>query len=47
MHSSRNFPLKYSQLPFYAPYRNSGQAMTDLLGGQFDYYMCDAVTALP
>lgn len=30
-----------------APYRNSGQAMTDLLGGQFDYYMCDAVTALP
>lgn len=30
-----------------APYRNSGQAMTDLLGAQYDYYICDAVTALP
>ncbi|MCA0240443.1 MAG: tripartite tricarboxylate transporter substrate binding protein [Proteobacteria bacterium] len=29
------------------PYKNSGQAMTDLLGGQFDYYLCDMVTALP
>lgn len=29
------------------PYKNSGQAMTDLIGGQFDYYLCDMVTALP
>jgi len=29
------------------PYRASGQAMTDLLGGQFDFYFCDAATALP
>lgn len=29
------------------PYRTSGQAMTDLLGGQFDFYFCDAATALP
>ncbi len=29
------------------PYKNSSQAMTDLLGGQFDYYLCDMVTALP
>lgn len=29
------------------PYRNSSQAMTDLIGGQFDYYLCDMVTALP
>ncbi len=28
-------------------YRASAQAMTDLLGGQYDYYFCDAVTALP
>ncbi|WP_208508211.1 tripartite tricarboxylate transporter substrate binding protein [Variovorax paradoxus] len=28
-------------------YRNSSQAMTDLIGGQFDYYLCDMVTALP
>ena len=28
-------------------YRNSAQAMTDLLGKQYDYYFCDAVTALP
>ncbi|SPA34274.1 Extra-cytoplasmic solute receptor [Cupriavidus taiwanensis] len=29
------------------PYKNSSQAMTDLIGGQFDYYLCDMVTALP
>ncbi len=29
------------------PYRASTQAMTDLLGGQFDFYFCDAVTAMP
>jgi len=29
------------------PYKNSSQAIIDLLGGQFDYYMCDMVTALP
>ncbi len=29
------------------PYRASAQAMTDLLGGQFDFYFCDAATALP
>ncbi|MEO7150306.1 MAG: tripartite tricarboxylate transporter substrate binding protein [Burkholderiaceae bacterium] len=29
------------------PYRSSGQAMTDLLGGQFDFYFCDVTTALP
>lgn len=29
------------------PYRASSQAMTDLLGGQFDFYFCDAATALP
>lgn len=29
------------------PYRASAQAMTDLLGGQFDYYFCDVATALP
>ncbi len=28
-------------------YRASGQAMTDLLGGQFDFYFCDVATALP
>lgn len=28
-------------------YRNSGQAMTELLGGQFDFYFCDVATALP
>lgn len=29
------------------PYKASGQALTDLLGGQIDYYMCDMLTALP
>ncbi|KGD90582.1 ABC transporter substrate-binding protein [Achromobacter sp. RTa] len=29
------------------PYRASTQAMTDLLGGQYDFYFCDAVTATP
>ncbi|WP_096696789.1 tripartite tricarboxylate transporter substrate binding protein [Polaromonas sp. AER18D-145] len=29
------------------PYKSSPQAMTDLLGGQFDFYFCDTVTALP
>jgi len=29
------------------PYRASTQAMTDLLGGQYDFYFCDAVTASP
>ena len=29
------------------PYRASSQAMTDLLGGQFDFYFCDVATALP
>lgn len=29
------------------PYRASGQAMTDLLGGQLDFYFCDVTTALP
>lgn len=29
------------------PYKNSSQAMADLLGGQFDYYLSDMVTALP
>lgn len=29
------------------PYRSSSQAMTDLLGGQFDFYFCDVATALP
>lgn len=29
------------------PYRVSAQAMTDLLGGQFDFYFCDVATALP
>lgn len=29
------------------PYRASSQAMTDLLGGQFDFYFCDGTTALP
>ncbi len=29
------------------PYRSSAQAMTDLLGGQFDFYFCDMLTALP
>ncbi|WP_251864754.1 tripartite tricarboxylate transporter substrate binding protein [Achromobacter sp. Marseille-Q4962] len=29
------------------PYKSSAQAMTDLIGGQFDYYFCDMVTALP
>lgn len=29
------------------PYVSSAQAMTDLLGGQFDYYFCDSVTATP
>ncbi|MFT3804975.1 MAG: tripartite tricarboxylate transporter substrate binding protein [Burkholderiaceae bacterium] len=29
------------------PYKASGQAMTDLIGGQLDYYWCDMVTALP
>jgi tripartite-type tricarboxylate transporter receptor subunit TctC len=28
------------------PYKNSSQAMTDLIGGQFDFYLCDIVTAL-
>jgi tripartite-type tricarboxylate transporter receptor subunit TctC len=28
-------------------YRASSQAMTDLLGGQFDFYFCDVATALP
>lgn len=28
-------------------YRASAQAMTDLLGGQFDFYFCDVATALP
>lgn len=30
-----------------ALYKSSGQAMTDLLGGQFDFYFCDVATALP
>nr|WP_312377456.1 tripartite tricarboxylate transporter substrate binding protein [Delftia acidovorans] len=29
------------------PYKSSAQAMTDLIGGQFDYYFCDMLTALP
>lgn len=29
------------------PYRASSQAMTDLLGGQFDFYFCDVTTAVP
>lgn len=29
------------------PYKSSPQAMTDLLGGQFDFYFCDSVTAVP
>ena len=29
------------------PYKSSAQAMTDLIGGQFDFYFCDMVTALP
>lgn len=29
------------------PYKTSSQAMTDLIGGQFDYYLCDMATALP
>ena len=29
------------------PYKSSSQAMTDLIGGQFDYYFCDMLTALP
>lgn len=29
------------------PYRLSSQAMTDLMGGQYDFYFCDAATALP
>lgn len=29
------------------PYKTSSQAITDLIGGQFDYYLCDMVTALP
>jgi tripartite-type tricarboxylate transporter receptor subunit TctC len=28
-------------------YKSSAQAMTDLIGGQFDYYFCDMLTALP
>lgn len=28
-------------------YRTSSQAMTDLLGAQFDFYFCDVATALP
>mgnify|MGYP001026644242 CR=1 FL=1 len=28
-------------------YRSSAQAMTDLLGQQYDYYFCDMVTAMP
>ena len=29
------------------PYKSSAQAMTDLIGGQFDFYFCDMLTALP
>ncbi len=29
------------------PYKASTQAMTDLLGAQYDFYFCDAVTATP
>ena len=29
------------------PYKSSAQAMTDLMGGQFDFYFCDMLTALP
>ncbi|MFT2621863.1 tripartite tricarboxylate transporter substrate-binding protein, partial [Escherichia coli] len=29
------------------PYKSSAQTMTDLIGGQFDYYFCDMLTALP
>jgi len=29
------------------PYKASSQAMTDLIGGQLDYYWCDMATALP
>ena len=29
------------------PYKSSPQAVTDLIGGQFDYYFCDSVTAIP
>ncbi len=29
------------------PYKSSPRAMTDLLGGHFDYYFSDALTALP
>lgn len=37
-----------ARLPAAAvPYRASAQAMTDLIGAQFDYYFCDTATALP
>ncbi len=28
------------------PYASSAQAMTDLIGGQYDYYFCDSLTAM-
>ncbi|WP_236702175.1 Bug family tripartite tricarboxylate transporter substrate binding protein [Cupriavidus basilensis] len=31
----------------YVPYRSSPQALTDLLGGQFDFMTCDLSPALP
>jgi len=29
------------------PYKSSPQAITDLIRGEFDYYFCDSVTAIP
>lgn len=29
------------------PYKQSGEAMSDFLGGRLDYYFCDITTALP
>lgn len=41
------FRLKSGIDAVNVPYKASSQAMTDLIGGQFDYYFCDSVTAIP